>query len=117
MTRFTAASTHPPRTRADCTQGPRPCPFLLCRHHLNPRDELRPKTPDVLASAKHANQATETCALDVADRRRPLSVETVAVMLNVHPEVVRRIEARALRKLRAHGVVLTPIEAKEPRSP
>ena len=23
-----------PRTRADCLKGPRPCPWIMCRHHL-----------------------------------------------------------------------------------
>src|ERR1043165_9901842 len=33
-----------PRTRAECAEGPRPCPFVSCKHHLfidlSPRTEI-----------------------------------------------------------------------------
>ena len=54
-----------PRTRADCVNGPRPCPFVSCRHHLaidiTGRGSLR-------VDKRELADMPETCSLDVADR-------------------------------------------------
>jgi hypothetical protein len=80
-TPLVAAPSDParPRVRAECVNGPRPCPWTTCRHHLGA-------------------DALETCALDVAERGE-LDVCEVARLLKVHPSRVIEIEAGALRKL------------------
>lgn len=86
---------HRPRTRADCVDGPRPCPFVGCRYHLlldvnhkgslaiARNDNAGPGRPRVLTAKPTAADVVqgwidsavealakmrETCALDVAER-------------------------------------------------
>jgi hypothetical protein len=87
----------PPRTRADCLGGPRPCPWRACRFNLG---------PDVRGGGEPA----ETCALDVADRGGG-TLEEIAVVLGLTRERVRQIERGALEKLRGLGVVWEGREA------
>jgi hypothetical protein len=68
-----------PRTRGDCIGGPRPCPALACRYHLD--------------------SPSESCALDVADRG-PHTLEQIAVVVGLTRERVRQIEDKAIRKVR-----------------
>lgn len=68
-----------PKTRAECVNGPRPCPKGTCRYHL-----------DVAPS----------CALDVADEG-PQTLREVAVFFGLTRERVRQIERVALVKLHA----------------
>ncbi len=83
-----------PRTRGECENGPRPCPWVCCRHHLGsePRSggrlHVRALPPD-----------HDTCALDVA-ARGPHTLESIAKLLGLTRERVRQIEARGLVQLR-----------------
>lgn len=80
-----------PRTRADCVDGPRPCPWVSCRYHL---------ALDVVGSRGcivHTG-AEESCALDVA-QRGALPLEAVAALLSVTRERVRQLQERALQLL------------------
>lgn len=102
-----------PATRGDCVDGPRPCPYLRCKHHLwlklgeerdgNParaaNDNTKPKT--VFWPTSPA-----TCALDIAARTEELTNREVGEFIGVLDEQVRRIVKRALGKLRALGVEL-----------
>jgi hypothetical protein len=83
-----------PRTRADCVDGPRPCPWVSCRYHLAVDDRGRP-------CQRHSEvwELRETCALDVAAQGRHTLGEVGAV-LGVSKERVRQIEEEALWKLR-----------------
>lgn len=83
-----------PRKRAECCEGPRPCPFVGCRHHLylevSDSGSIRIAFPHL-----SPDQLTESCSLDVADRG-PQTLESIAVVSNVTRERVRQIEVRAL---------------------
>lgn len=69
-----------PRTRADCEQGPRPCPWTRCRHAL----------------------PGGACALDfAAEYGGEVSAADVAAALQVSRQRVLQLEASGLRKLRA----------------
>jgi hypothetical protein len=97
-----------PRTRADCAQGPRPCMFISCKHHLyldvNPATgTIKLNFPD-----KEIWEMAETCALDVADRGG-ITLEEVGAIMNLTRERIRQVETRGLLKLRA-------IAEDEPRS-
>ncbi len=82
-----------PITRADCVNGPRPCPWMACRYHLATiRTPYKPKPP---GEALPRPRRTNTCMLDVADRGGCTLAE-VADDLGITRERVRQIEVRAL---------------------
>jgi len=87
-----------PQTRAECIEGPRPCPYVSCRYHLyldvHPHHgSIKLNFPDI-----EVEDMTESCALDVADRDG-LSLEETAAALNVVRERIRQIEVRVLAQL------------------
>ena len=85
-----------PRTRGDCVNGPRPCPWVSCRHHLF-FDEVKGKTRPTWPGLE-PHELPETCSLDVADREE-INLADIGRLLNVTRERVRQIESRALAKL------------------
>jgi hypothetical protein len=117
-----------PRTRADCIDGPRPCPFVGCRYHLAidvhpsrgsiktnfPRDSaegLRERAAardvpldDIVVDMllRSLEEMPETCCLDVADRGAH-TLEEVGAMMNLTRERVRQIEEIAMRAARDGG--------------
>lgn len=66
-----------PRTRADCVDGPRPCPWLGCRFHVdldvNPSGSVSLRDP-VTAPAE------PSCTLDVAARGGVAPVELAKIL-------------------------------------
>jgi hypothetical protein len=88
-----------PTTRAQCRSGPRPCPWVSCRHHLltdvSTFGALKLNFPD-----RDLDELPATCALDVAERGG-LPLEEVGALLNVTRERARQIEVEALRKILA----------------
>jgi hypothetical protein len=97
-----------PQSRAECANGPRPCMFISCKHHLyldvNPATgSIKLNFPD-----KEVWELEETCALDVADRGG-ITLEEVGSIMNLTRERIRQVETRGLLKLRA-------ITEDEPRS-
>ncbi len=86
-----------PTERAQCIDGPRPCKWTDCRHHLWAVDgEDRPGRRWSTDDQRHAvvrQHSPETCALDVADRHPDgMGPEAVAALLGVTAERVRQIE-------------------------
>jgi sigma-70-like protein len=83
-----------PRTREDCRDGVRPCPWS-CRHNL--AYEIT-----AVGSIKlHAiAEGALACALDAAERGG-MTLEETAQALGVTRERARQIEVRALLKLHA----------------
>ena len=87
-----------PRTRGECVNGPRPCPFASCQFHLY----LTVDQETGALTTNHAGEIEdmrESCALDIADRGGA-SVDEVATALGVTRQRVEQIEGKALRKLR-----------------
>lgn len=92
-----------PRTRADCANGPRPCPYVSCRHHLfldvTPAGSIRLNFPGL-----DVDQIGETCSLDVAEAG-PLSLPAIAAHLRVTFQRAKQLEARAYSRIaRQSGV-------------
>lgn len=86
-----------PRTRGECEGGIRPCPFVACRYHL--AAEVTYAGGLKLAHGRaELDELQDTCSLDVADRGG-LTLEEVAIRLNLTRERVRQIETRALLRL------------------
>jgi len=89
-----------PKTRADCADAPRPCPFVSCQHHLfldvsSRTGAIKLNFPDL-----EVWEMTETCALEVADRGGT-TLEEVGAIMNLTRERIRQVEVKALAKLDA----------------
>ncbi len=88
-----------PRTRGDCKDMERPCPFVSCKYHLfidvHPvRGSIKVNFPDL-----EVWEMTESCALDIADRGG-ITLEDVGVIMNLTRERVRQLETQGLGKLK-----------------
>jgi hypothetical protein len=88
-----------PKTRADCIDAPRPCPYVSCSHHLYldvslDTGSVKFNFPDI-----EVDEMAESCALDVADESGA-TLERVGEVLNVTRERVRQVEVIALAKMR-----------------
>lgn len=89
-----------PRSRAECVDMERPCPFVSCKYHLyidvHPvRGSIKVNFPDV-----EVWEMTETCALDIADRGG-ITLEEVGEIMNLTRERVRQVETAGLAKLQS----------------
>ena len=94
-----------PKTRADCVDGPRPCPWVSCRHstylEVNPgTGSIKFAFPDLMPW-----EMGESCALDIADRGDH-TLEQVGIIGNLTRERVRQIELDALEHVRIGAVLL-----------
>lgn len=91
-----------PRTRGECKDGPRPCPWVSCRHHLfldvQQNGSVTLNFPDVARGVASWEGLPATCALDVADEGGS-TLERVAEMANVTRERIRQIEERAVARV------------------
>ena len=89
-----------PKTRAECAEGERPCPFVSCKHHLYL--DVSAKTGAIKLNFPDLEvwEMTETCALDVADRGGT-TLEEVGAIMNLTRERIRQVEVKGLAKLQA----------------
>jgi len=91
-----------PRTRGDCKNVPRPCPFVSCVHHLYldvsaRTGAIKLNFPDL---EPWELPETASCSLDVADRMG-VTLEEVGKITNLTRERIRQIEVKSLAKLEA----------------
>jgi hypothetical protein len=89
-----------PRTRAECANGERPCPFVSCKHHLYLDVSARTGAIKLNFPDLEVWEMTETCALDVADRGGT-TLEEVGAIMNLTRERIRQVEVKGLAKLQA----------------
>lgn len=89
-----------PRTRSECADGPRPCPFVSCKYHLF--IDVSPRTGAIKLNFPDLEvwEMNESCALDVADRGGT-TLEDVGAIMNLTRERIRQVEVKALAKLEA----------------
>src|SRR6187549_3616416 len=89
-----------PKTRAECAEGPRPCPFISCKHHLYV--DVSPRTGAIKLNFPDLEvwEMGDSCALDVADRGGT-TLEDVGAIMNLTRERIRQVEVKALAKLEA----------------
>jgi hypothetical protein len=89
-----------PRARGECVDGPRPCPYVSCQHHLYL--DVSPRTGAIKLNFPDLEvwEMNETCALDVADRGGT-TLEDVGAIMNLTRERIRQVEVKALAKLEA----------------
>ena len=89
-----------PRVRAECLEGPRPCPFVSCKHHLYIDVSARTGAIKLNFPDLEVWDLGESCALDVADRGGT-TLEDVGAIMNLTRERIRQVEVKALAKLEA----------------
>ena len=89
-----------PRARSECVEGPRPCPYVSCKHHLY--IDVSPRTGAIKLNFPDLEvwEMGESCALDVADRGGT-TLEDVGAIMNLTRERIRQVEVKALAKLEA----------------
>jgi len=85
-----------PRTRGECENGIRPCPYVGCRHHL--ALDVRP-TGSIVRTKLPLASLPATCSLDVAEDGGR-SLRDVAPYLELTQEGVRQVEVAAIAKLK-----------------
>jgi len=91
-----------PETRGDCVTGPRPCPYVSCKHHLyldvSPRTgTIKLNFPDLeVWELKHS------CSLDVA-QAGGVRLEDIGELLNITRERARQIEIQAAAAIEESG--------------
>jgi hypothetical protein len=94
-----------PKTRAECSGIPRPCPFASCRYSTrvdvktNQAGSLKVYREDVQESEDEDVAPDTSCALDVADRGEH-TLEEIAGIYGCTKENVRLIEEKALEMFR-----------------
>ena len=88
-----------PRTRGECENDIRPCPWVACKHHLYL--DVNPETGSIKINFPDLEpwEMSETCALDVADRSG-ITLEEVGEIMNLTRERIRQVEVRGLLKLK-----------------
>lgn len=88
-----------PKTRAECYDGPRPCPWVMCRHHLYL--EVNPNTGSIRLNfpSKEVWELEQTCSLDVADLGSN-TLKDVGDIFEVSRERVRQLETLGLHLLK-----------------
>lgn len=87
-----------PRTRGECKNGVRPCPYVGCKYHLyldvNPgTGSIKLNFPD-----REPEDMIESCALDVADQGSS-TLEEIGFITNLTRERIRQIEMSLGAKL------------------
>jgi hypothetical protein len=86
-----------PKTRGDCKDAARPCPFVSCRHHL--LLEVRANGGITLNYATvEVEELPHTCSLDLADRGG-LSLEEVGQVMRITRERVRQLQEKGVQRL------------------
>jgi len=88
-----------PRTRAECKNEARPCPWVACKHHLYL--DINPETGSIKINFPDLEpwEMENTCALDVAEQGSK-TLEEIGVITNLTRERIRQVEVRGLLKLR-----------------
>lgn len=88
-----------PKNRKECKDGPRPCPWVMCRHHLYL--EVNPITGNIRLNfpSKEVWELEQTCSLDVADLGFN-TLKAVGRVFDFSRERVRQLEALGLFALK-----------------
>jgi len=87
-----------PKTRGDCLELPRPCPYVGCRHHLM----LDAKSSSLKLYVDEPDMMRATCSLDLADEG-PKTLEEIAEILGITKERVRQMEEEAMASITAQA--------------
>ena len=89
-----------PKTRAECHEAMRPCPFVSCKYHLFLDVQARTGAIKLNFPDLEVEDMTESCALDIADRGGT-TLEEVGAIMNLTRERIRQLEVRAMARVQA----------------
>ena len=94
-----------PRTRAECREQARPCPWVACKHHLYL--DINPETGSIKLNFPDLEpwELEHTCALDVAEAGAK-TLEEIGEITNLTRERVRQVEVRGLLRLKMGASLL-----------
>lgn len=91
-----------PKTRADCKDAVRPCPFVSCRSNLFL--EVKGKNIKLNFPGLEVHEMADSCIEDVIDKYPDgITLERVGRKLNLTMERVRQVEEKALEKVEDAG--------------
>ena len=91
-----------PKTRGECANVSRPCPYVSCKYHLY--IDVNPATGSIKINFPDLEvwELRHSCALDVA-QTGGITLEEVGEILNLTRERIRQVEVRGLLKLKEAG--------------
>jgi hypothetical protein len=89
-----------PKTRADCANVSRPCPYVGCRHHLYIDVDERSGSIRINYPDKEPWELKESCSLDIADQPEELTLEDIGEIMCVTRERIRQIESVAKARMK-----------------
>lgn len=94
-----------PKTRADCINGPRPCPWVGCKYHLYL--DVNPKTGSIKINFPDIEpwEMEVSCVLDVADGG-PVTLDEIGRIMNLTRERIRQLEKEAAVKLQRTALAM-----------
>jgi hypothetical protein len=87
-----------PRTRGECVNGPRPCPWVSCRQNLFLDVGKGGKRLLLNFPGREPGELQHSCALDVAELGG-LTLEGVGEIFGVSREYVRQIQRAAYDRM------------------
>jgi hypothetical protein len=95
-----------PRTRADCVDGPRPCPWVSCR--MNSYLDVSKKTGEIRRTRPGLEPweipAEDSCVLDIVEARGALQQRDIAALMGWRlDESVRQHQRAAEASMRVAG--------------
>jgi hypothetical protein len=92
-----------PKTRAECKDMERPCPFIGCKYHLyldinKNNGSIKFNFPDL-----EFDELDQTCALDIIEKGET-TLEDIGKHMNLTRERVRQIQDNVIEKLKISGL-------------
>ena len=98
-----------PKTRADCAEVQRPCPYVACRYNLYLEAPRGSESITLNFPGKEPGDLAHSCALDVADNDTHdgyqigyhCTLSEIAAIFGISRERVRQIEEVAKDKISA----------------
>jgi hypothetical protein len=96
-----------PKTRGDCANVPRPCPYVACSKNLYLDVS---ETGSIILNFPHLEPGQmppgRSCALDLAEKGA-MTLEDIAVVTNLTRERIRQVELKALiRRARPAAIAM-----------
>jgi hypothetical protein len=94
-----------PKTRGDCIDGPRPCPWVGCKYHLyldvnEEKGSIKINFPNI-----EPWEMEHSCVLDLADRG-PVTLDDVGRLMNLTRERIRQLESSAHEKIKRRKLAI-----------